>query len=226
MRYRKMSKDYIPTTDADFNNFFKRITQYVAGKCAGPSPEWTHIPAEERAALNEAYIAWYNAYGLTLVPHPQQLTRARNEQRAISEKVLRQFVQNFLHYKLVTNLDRDNMKLPNRSKRRSRQDEVTECIAVTTPLRNHREVMFKYRVMGSTRRGKPDGYRAIIRWGILDKPPASHQELYNTDMSTSSPHVLTFGEEDRGKTVYYSLCWQNRASVMGPWSDIGSTRVP
>jgi len=221
-----MSKDYIPSTDADFNTFFRNIAQYVAGKCTGPSPEWTHIPAEERRALDDAYIAWYDAYALTLKPHTPQIGRARSEQRAISEKVLRQFVQNFLHYKIVTNLDRDNMRLPNRSKRRSRQDEVTECIAVTTPLRNHREVVFKYRVMGSTRRGKPDGYRAIIRWSILDKPPESLNELHNTEVSTSSPHALTFGEEDRGKTVYYSLCWQSRTGIMGPWSDIGSTRVP
>jgi len=221
-----MSTDYIPSTDAAFNNFFKRITQYVAQKCTGPSPEWTHIPQEERKALDDAYIAWYDAYVLTLKPHPPQLTRARNEQRARSEKILRQFVQDFLHYKLVTNLDRDNMNLPNRSKKRSRRGEVTECIAVTTPLRNHREVVFKYRVMGSARRGKPDGYHAIIRWAILDKRPESHNDLHNTIVSSSSPHVLTFSEEDRGKTVYYSLCWQSRAGLMGPWSDIGSTRVP
>ncbi|MCL2232271.1 MAG: hypothetical protein FWB99_04250 [Treponema sp.] len=221
-----MGKDYIPAADAEFNNFFRHITRYVAEKCTGRPPEWTHIPAEELNTLNDAYTAWYSAYELTLVPHPQQLTRAKNEQRAISEKVLRQFVQDFLHYKAVTNLDRDKMKLPNRSRKRSRQGEVTECMAVTTPLRNHREVVFKYRVMGSTRRGKPDGYHAIIRWAILDKPPESHNDLHNTVVSTSSPHILTFGEEDRGKIVYYSLCWQNRAGVMGPWSDIGSTRVP
>jgi len=221
-----MSRDYIPRTDPAFDRFFRRITQYVASKCTRTAPEWTHIPAEERKALDNAYADWYNAYALTFVPHPQQLTREKNKQRSISEKVLRQFVQDFLYYKAVTDLDRDNMDLRNRGKTRSPRNEVTEGIEVTTPLRNHREVLFRYRVKGSTRRAKPDGYRAILRWAILDKAPETHTELYNVETARKNPHVVTFGEEDRGKTVYYSMCWQNRAGINGPWSDIFSTRVP
>jgi len=48
----KMSraKDYIPTTDADFNQFFKNLTQYVNTKCSGTTPEWQHIPKEKSAS--------------------------------------------------------------------------------------------------------------------------------------------------------------------------------
>jgi len=221
-----MSRDYVPRTDPAFDKFFKRIAQYVSSKCIGVSPAWTHIPAEERKALDDAYIDWYNAYALTFAPHPQQLTREKNKQRAISEKVLRQFVQGFLYYKAVTDLDRDNMSLRSRSKARGTRNEVTECIEVITPLRNHREVLFTFRVKGSTRRAKPDGYRAILRWAILDKPPETHKELHNVETVSKSPFALAFEEDDRGKTVYYSMCWQNRAGINGPWSDILSTRIP
>jgi hypothetical protein len=48
-------KDYVPTKDAEFDAWFKFLIQYVAKKCSIIPPataaEWTHIPAEVRAAL-------------------------------------------------------------------------------------------------------------------------------------------------------------------------------
>ncbi|MDR1507047.1 MAG: hypothetical protein LBI67_08080 [Treponema sp.] len=48
-----MSNDYIPGNDAAFN-WFKFLNQYVAAKCAGQSPEWTHIPEAARTELQGA----------------------------------------------------------------------------------------------------------------------------------------------------------------------------
>jgi hypothetical protein len=36
--------DYIPSKDADFNDFFKNILDYVDQRTAGESPEWDLSP--------------------------------------------------------------------------------------------------------------------------------------------------------------------------------------
>ncbi|MDR1930372.1 MAG: hypothetical protein LBQ44_07050, partial [Treponema sp.] len=71
-----MSRDYIPQRDADFDDFFKFMNQYVAQKCGGQSPEWTHIPQAARTAMADGYIAWYTAYANTLGPHTPEDTSA------------------------------------------------------------------------------------------------------------------------------------------------------
>jgi hypothetical protein len=45
-------------------------------------------------------------------------------------------------------------------------------------------------------------------------------------MASRTPHTLQFTEEDRGKTVYIALRWQNERGNTGPWSDIKSTVIP
>jgi hypothetical protein len=45
-------------------------------------------------------------------------------------------------------------------------------------------------------------------------------------MASRTPHTLQFAEEERGKTVYIALAWQNERGHIGPWSDIQNTVIP
>jgi hypothetical protein len=45
-------------------------------------------------------------------------------------------------------------------------------------------------------------------------------------LATRTPHILEFTEEERGKTVYVAICWQNEKGEKGPWSEIESAIVP
>jgi len=38
--------------------------------------------------------------------------------------------------------------------------------------------------------------------------------------------VLKFSKEDKGKTAYFSMAWQNARGMLGPWSEIQSMVVP
>jgi hypothetical protein len=68
-----MYGDYIPRPDAEFNNWFKNLCQYVTVKTSvippATTPEWTHIPAAEVTLLNNSYTSWYTAYVIVLKPH-------------------------------------------------------------------------------------------------------------------------------------------------------------
>jgi hypothetical protein len=52
------------------------------------------------------------AYETTLLPYTPQIT-AEKTAYAEAEKYLRRFINRFLRYEPVTDIDRDNMKIPN-----------------------------------------------------------------------------------------------------------------
>jgi hypothetical protein len=81
--------------------------------------------------------------------------------------------------------------------------------------------------MGSDSKAKPYGVNgAVIIYAVLDAPPADHSALTSSVLATRTPHILEFTEEERGKTVYVAICWQNEKGQKGPWSEIESAIVP
>jgi hypothetical protein len=81
--------------------------------------------------------------------------------------------------------------------------------------------------MGSTSKAKPYGTNgAVIAYAVLNAPPTNPDALTHTVLATRTPHILEFTEEERGKTVYVTICWQNEKGQRGPWSEIESAIVP
>jgi hypothetical protein len=76
-------------------------------------------------------------------------------------------------------------------------------------------------------RAKPPGqHGAEIRWVILDTPPVDVGELIHSSFDTRSPFTLDFEGHERGKTVYFALCWENTRGAKGPYSPIESAIIP
>ena len=84
-----------------------------------------------------------------------------------------------------------------------------------------------FRDMGSDSKAKPYGtIGAVIAYAVLDAPPADPDALTRTVLATRTPYIIEFTEEERGKTVYAAICWQNEKGERGPWSEIESAIVP
>ena len=221
------SQDYVPANDAEFNNWFRNIVEYVAARTGGTPPEWAYIPPSSVAGLEAAYEDWFRFYEPTLQPHEPAVTTEKNNARRRSERVVREFVQRFLQWPPVTDGDRRNMGIPNRDTTPTPHIEVTEAVELELGLRNIREILVNFRVKGSAHKAKPTGYDgAVIVWGILDAPPTGPDDLVNHTMASRTPHVLTFEESQRGKTVYICAAWQNERGNIGPWSEILNAIVP
>jgi len=45
-------------------------------------------------------------------------------------------------------------------------------------------------------------------------------------MAGHTPHILSFRREERGKTVWVSLSWQNELGMTGEWAAYKSAIVP
>ena len=50
--------------------------------------------------------------------------------------------------------------------------------------------------------------------------------LTHSVFSSKTPHIMTFPDIERGKTVSMAVCWENPKGEKGPWSEIISTIVP
>jgi hypothetical protein len=140
---------------------------------------------------------------------------------------LRRFINRFLRYEPVTDLDRDYMKIRNPDLIRTPHIDVKEVVEFELKLRNIREILVNFWVKGETHKAKPSGYDgAVIIWDILDEPPTSIHDLTLHTMASRTPHALEFDETERGKTVYIAAAWQNERGLVGNWSEILNAVIP
>jgi hypothetical protein len=129
---------------------------------------------------------------------------------------------------LVADTDLLSMGLPERHSGHSRHTPVPETYpnpAVVLPGPAVVEIHFYDK--GSTHRAKPAGvHGAEMAWAILDVLPTNWEELTLTTFNTHSPFRLSFELNQRGKTIYYALRWQNNRGEPGPWGQIHNVIIP
>jgi hypothetical protein len=76
-------------------------------------------------------------------------------------------------------------------------------------------------------KAKPKGVHGVeIKWRMLDIPPSTVEELIYSAFDTRTPFTLEFEENERGRTIYFALRWENTRGEKGPWSDISSAIIP
>jgi hypothetical protein len=220
--------DYIPYNDAEFNTWFKNLTQYVSQKTSGSSPAWTHIPPAEVTAFGAAYAAWYTVYSPTLVPHTPAVTLAKDRGRDAAEEVIRPFVGQWLMWKQVTDAEREEMGLHNKQPRREHIPAPSTVPELSPHAGLPRQVVVPYRDQGEEGWGKPKDVHGIeVCWAILDHPPTSVKELIHSSFDTKSPLTLTFDEEDRGKRLYLAGRWEiEREGIKGEFGEIVTVIIP
>jgi hypothetical protein len=219
--------DFIPNNDAKFDDWFKFLNQYVNQKCTGSTPEWTHIPAAARTALQDAYTAWYTAYANAKGPHTPVQTEAKNDAKKAAKQALRPFINQYLRFPPVTDEDRTAMKIPNKDTHPTpvpTPGDIPE-VEAQTPL--PRVLRFRFRRVNMKRWGKPkDVHGMELVWLISDTLPAEIEQLVHSAFATKSPLELTFKESERGKRLYYAVRWETGTVKKGKFSEIYSAIIP
>jgi hypothetical protein len=226
-------KGFIPASYSQYDKFFKNICLYVNFKCTGSGSEpaaWTHIPEVEVTALNAACADWNACYSKITGPHTPADTAATRAAFIRSRKVLSRFIQVWFRGfpGVVTAEDLANMGIPP-------VDSVHTSIGrpKTRPefhivVKDTRLLSIPFKDQGTDSKAIPYGMNgAVISLAVRDSPPAAPEDLNDrTELATRTPHLLHFKEEDRGKTVYIALQWQNESGVRGDYTEIQSAIVP
>jgi hypothetical protein len=65
-----------------------------------------------------------------------------------------------------------------------------------------------------------DAYGVRYAWQVGGTKPASGADLTKTKFSRKTTLIVTHTEADKGKTAYYSTCYENGKGDTGPWSPI------
>jgi hypothetical protein len=234
--------DFIPKKDAEFDVFFKAYCQYVNAKCSGASPEWTHIPAARRTDITNAYADWYTAYSKLKEPHSSSDILAKNLARKQDEKALRDFNNEFILYSgAVTPQEKQDLGNTIHDTRPTPVPKPTAQAEADVVLPGPHLVELRIKKLASLA-GDEDraDYGVRIFWGILGEPnpadrfripapPASGDDLPHSTFSRRKKYRFNFPEEDRGKTVYFCLRYENSKGGEkgeGPFGPIFSAIIP
>lgn len=174
------------------------------------------------------YVAAYNDW-VNEATRTKEKTSLLEETEKAFKKDYRKLYNGFLKDSpLVSNQDLINMGLPERSdsKHIHYPPPTTRIVAKVCPTGpGTLEIHYN----DQTKKGiaKPFGvHGAELVSRISEVPVTSHDELTSSKFDTHTPFHLTFPDEQRGKTIYFSLRWENSTGEKGPWNEIQSTIIP
>jgi hypothetical protein len=165
---------------------------------------------------------------------PSERTKSKHVQLKDMEKVFKAAYRNlytgFLKGSpLVTDEDLVSMGLPKRSSGRTHAPVPTTHPGayVDTPV-SGRVIIHFYNREGRHKKAKPAGvHGARIHWAVFDAPATVPlEELVHSSFSTRTPCTLEFSGDQRGKRLYFALCWENTRGAKGPFGEVINTIIP
>ena len=215
--------DYIPKKDAELVPWSANFTAGVAANAGA----WG-IPPDEVSALQTADATFAALHAQADSPARTSIIVAeKNAARHTLETKIRELAGFRLRNPIITDAQRIALGLHVRD-----TTYTTVPVPKTRPeldvdVVDFRRLKVSFRDMGSSSKAKPYGVNgAVIVYAVLDTPPADPGALTRSVLATRTPYTLEFTEEERGKTVYVAICWQNEKGERGPWSEIESAIVP
>ncbi|MDR0768676.1 MAG: hypothetical protein LBE71_02040 [Dysgonamonadaceae bacterium] len=215
--------DYIPQKDSELVAWSANFTTQVA---AGASA-WS-IPGGEVTALQTANSNFATLHAKADSPAKTSIIVAeKNTARKTLIAKIRGLVNFRLKNPVITDAQRVALGLHVRDTTPSHILAPTTHPELNIDVLDFRRLKILFHDQGHDSKAKPHGVTgAVIIYAVLDTPPADHSALTRSVLATRTPHILEFTEEERGKTFYIAICWQNGKGQKGPWSEIESAIVP
>jgi hypothetical protein len=217
--------DFIPGKEAKFYAWVVTFFSYLIVNLQrfGVSQEVIVPLMSLRSDFEEKY-----AVAMAPSTRTRATVLAKNNAMNALKKALRTFIKEYLTYNhLVTDEDRDNLGVPIHKTGHSPLPDPTTYPEFTVDSSTIRVLVIHYRDAGSENRAKPFGVHGVeIKWGFSETPIVNPDDLPHSAFDTSTPFRLEFRGEDRGKTIWFCLRWENMRGVKGPWSEIVSAIVP
>jgi hypothetical protein len=215
--------DYIPSKDSELAPWASNFTKKVSAN----STAWD-IPAAEIGALQVANVEFARLQGEADSPdRTSVIVEERNESRQRLVALIRAMVGFRLQNPVITDYERIGLGLHVHDTKPTSIPVPSTRPELDIDVVDFRRLKVLFHDMGSESRAKPYGVNgAVILYALLDAPPAGITALGRSALATRTPYILEFTEEERGKTVYIAMCWQNKKGERGPWSEIESAIVP
>ena len=218
-----VKSDYIPKKDAELVAWSANFTAGVSANAGA----W-EIPPDEVNALQTADATFAALHAQADSPAKNSIIVAeKNAARDVLVAKIRELAGFRLKNPVITDAQRIALGLHVRDTTYTTVSIPKSRPELDIDVLDFRRLKVVFHDMGSDSKAKPYGINgAVIAYAVLDTPPADPDALTRNVLATRTPHILEFTEEERGKTVYVAICWQNEKGQKGPWSEIHSAIVP
>jgi hypothetical protein len=215
--------DYIPKKDSELVPWSANFTSQIEANAVA----WS-ISAGEVAALRTANDSFAALQKQADSPAKNSIVVAeKNAARTTLEGIIRTLAGFRLKNPIITDAERIAMGLHVHDTTPSTIFPPHSRPEFDIDVVDFRRLKVTFHDQGSDSKARPYGVNgAVIIYAVLDTPPADHSALTRSLLATRTPHVLEFTEEERGKTVYLAICWQNEKGEKGPFSEIESAIIP
>jgi hypothetical protein len=216
--------DFIPGPDRHFGDWCKNL----AGQIVAHQTLWD-LPAAQTTTLKSHIDSF-----LVLLEKAEspEATKGdillKNSKRIELTKEIREFKNKYIDPNdAIGVMERELLELPVLDPVRTPKptpDTAPEC-EVSYP--GPRRLYIKIRRPGAHTWGRdPNAAGAVIVYDFCDEPPLNHSKFTNSLFASKAHFSFEFSEEDRGKTLYFAICWQGGKGDKGPWSDLGKAIIP
>jgi hypothetical protein len=216
--------DYIPGSDAQFNDWQVNFTDYLSANAAALG-----VNEEEVKELLAQRADWEDAYRQCLAAQAAATSarEAKDTNRSDWESALRNLAQRLQTSKSTTDAQRAALGITVPDRASTPVGAPTSRPSARIENRGGLRHTVNFVDENSpTRTAKPAGVMGAEIWVYLgDAPPAATEEMHFLGLDTSTPYEAKFDAADAGKTAYYRLRWVNRQGEPGDWGAIVSAVV-
>jgi len=224
--------DYIPRNARIFAAFMRNMIDYVNKR----KTAWGHIPVPVITDLTGLHDALDDILQSTAGQSTAAQNLARREAQAAATRGVRAFVNQYLRFAPVTNVDRVEMGVPNR-----------DVIPTTIPppsIPVEGTLSFPAIGLVEVRDIRPSGEKSDQRskhgvriyYGVMGEPtetnkfriaapPATGDDLPHSVFTRRSRHRFDFAGEN-GRRVFFCIRYENSKGQAGPWGKILTAFVP
>jgi hypothetical protein len=214
----------IPRTDNELRSFAVNLIS----QCDTNKTAWG-IPADAITALQALSTAYGAALQTAESPDRRKSdVTAKNEAKEALLEGLRTFIGKHLEYnEAITDPIRESLGLSLKDKIRTPVPRPSASPVFYIQIKAPRLLDIHFKPEGAAGSARPYGYNgAVIRYAVLDTPPASAEALPKSLLATKTPHTFEFTEAERDKKAYFAMAWQNDKGELGPFSEVQSENVP
>jgi hypothetical protein len=215
-------KGYLPKKDAELVPWGENFTAHVTEKAS----DWG-IPYDEVVVLQALLNTYKVIHARADSPEKNAIIVA---EKNTARKALVDKIQGLVDFRLrnpiITDGERVAMGLHIRDTTHTPIPVPSTHPKLTLQAVDYCRMRADFQDAGSTSKAKPYGVNgAVIIYAVLDTPPSGREALSRSVLATRTPHFFEFTLEERGKTVYMAICWQNEKGQKGPWSKMESTVI-
>ncbi|MDR0704652.1 MAG: hypothetical protein LBF88_06640 [Planctomycetaceae bacterium] len=217
------NRDYLPAKDSELVVWSKNFLTLILANAEA----WS-INQTETRALQTAVTNFQTLQAQADSPAKNSIiVKQKNDAKKILKEKISELVNFRLKNPVITDAQRISLGLHIRDPKPSPIPVPTTIPEMNFELAGVRRLAVPFHDSGSSTKAKPYGVNgAVILYAVLSTPPKSIKDLNQSVLATRTPHIFEFEEEDRGKIVYFAICWQNEKGERGPCSEIVSTIIP